>query len=376
MVDKTHYSYWETTVNELYSMIKPIVNAYMKEGITLTNRQLYYRLVGKNLIPNRDEVYKRICKFLTDLKYAGYIDWDAFEDRSRVPERKSQWDSVQDLIDSATKQYRLPRWQDQHYYIEVYCEKDAMDSVLRPITDKYHVYFGTNKGYTSSSTIYEIAQRVDEQLEEEKKVVLLYLGDHDPSGLDMVRDVEERITEMLMAWRYGLEPIDDYPRYLTREWIEDNFHVQHIALTYDQVEYHEPPPNPAKLDDPRSKKYVKQYGKISWELDAIEPKILIKLTEDAILEYIDIDKYNAWIEQEKEESKALIQFGEEMREDDLYKLTEKAKELGITTVGEIRSFHCGRVNGQCDCCDQINDDGKTCSLKKKRFEITIGKEVK
>lgn len=339
----------------------------MKEEITLTNRQLYYRLVGKDFIPNYLKVYKRLCKFLTDLKYGGYIDWDAIEDRSRVPEIKAEWETVQDLIDSAVESYRLPRWSNQEYYIELYCEKDAMDSVLRPTADKYHIYFGTNKGYTSSSTMYDTAERVNEKLDEGKDVVILYLGDHDPSGLDMVRDIEDRITEFIMAWRYGLDADSDYPKYLTEEWLEDHFHVEHIALTHKQVQKYNPPPNDAKLDDPRAKRYVNKYGEISWELDAIEPKILIELTENAILQYLDIDDYNEWIKKEKEDSKELVEFGQLLKDELIFELTDKAKGMALTSIRDVRTIHCGRVSKKCDCCNEVNEeDGKTCTLLKKK----------
>jgi hypothetical protein len=311
-IDKAQHSYWETTAHELYAHISNLVDAYMQKGISLSNRQLYYRLVGKELIPNFIEIYKRICKFLTDLKYGGYIDWDAIEDRGRVPKRKSQWKTVQDLIDSAIASYRLPRWKDQEYYIELYCEKEAMESVLRPIADKYHIYFGYNKGYSSSSTMYDIAKRIYNQLVDSKHVVLLYLGDHDPSGLDMVRDVEERIKEFLIAWQSAGEEDELYLQRF-KEHIDDMFYVEHVALTMNQVTQFNPPPNPAKVTDPRAKDYIKKYSNMSWELDSLEPEDLIQITESAILGYLDLDKYNKWIEREKKESKLLVDFGKSLK---------------------------------------------------------------
>ena len=153
---------WETDQAGLLQNILGIVDAFQSKGFKLTNRQLYYQLVSRDLIPNADKVYNRICTFLTDARYGGYIDWDAIEDRSRVPKKHSEWDSVQDLIRSACAQYRLPRWSDQDYYVELYCEKQAMESVLRPIADKYHIYFGYNKGYSSASTMYDLAKRIEE----------------------------------------------------------------------------------------------------------------------------------------------------------------------------------------------------------------------
>ena len=311
-IDKTHYSYWETTANHLYTHISSFVDAYMEKKIKLTNRQLYYRLVGKDLIPNFIEIYKRVCKFITDLKYGGYIDWVAIEDRGRVPKRKSQWNNIQDLIDTAVDSYRLPRWSNQEHYIELYCEKESMESVLRPIANKYHIYFGYNKGYSSSSTMYDTAKRVFEQLRKQKYIVLLYLGDHDPSGLDMVRDVEERIKEFLISWQSAGEE-DDYYLQRFKEHIDEMFYVEHVALTIKQVKKYNPPPNPAKVTDPRAKDYISTYGQVSWELDSIEPEILMELTEKAILQYLDIDKYDKWIKQEVKDSKSLVDFGKSLK---------------------------------------------------------------
>ena len=312
-VDNTHFSYWETTANTLYTHLSNTVDAYMKKGIKLSNRQLYYRLVGKDLIPNFIEIYKRVCKFLTDCRYGGYLDWDAIEDRGRVPKRKPQWNTVQDLIDSAVNSYRLPRWKNQKNYVELYCEKEAMDSVLRPIADKYHIYFGYNKGYCSASTIYDTAKRVYEQLQEGKYIVLLYLGDHDPSGLDMVRDVEDRIKEFLIAWQSEGEE-DSFYLQRFKDHIDDMFWVEHVALTTEQIKQYNPPPNPAKFTDPRANEYISVHGEISWELDSLEPELLMQLTEDAILQYLDVDKYNKIVEQENIEIKKLVDFGETLKD--------------------------------------------------------------
>lgn len=287
---------WTKNQSELAGEICGIVDVYMAEGYCLTVRQLYYQLVARDLIPNAMDVYKRVCTFITDLKYIGLIDWNAIEDRGRPTTRPSQWEDINGLIKSALNSYRLPRWDDQDYYIEVYCEKQAMESVLQPIAAKYHVYFGVNKGYSSSSAMYSIAKRVEEQINLDKEVIMLYLGDHDPSGLDMVRDIQKRVCEFLRL-----------------EVDNDLFNVRQIALNQEQIKLYNPPSNPARITDPRAKWYLKQFGKRSWELDALEPKVLAQITEDAILEYLDEDKYNEWIEREQEEAEKLRKFGESIK---------------------------------------------------------------
>jgi hypothetical protein len=303
---------WTTSQKGLLANIILIVKNYMNQGITLTNRQLYYQLVSKDIIPNADKVYKRICTFLTDARYAGLIDWEAIEDRGRVPSKHSEWENIKELIESAVASYRLPRWQDQDIYVELYCEKQAMESVLKPVADKYHIYFGVNKGYSSASTMYDLAQRVKAQLSEGKKVVILYLGDHDPSGLDMIRDIETRIKEFVQG---GDEPVSIG---------DDDVNIIQLALNMAQIRQYNPPPNPAKISDPRAKWYISEYGNKSWELDALEPKVLINIAEEGIQEYLDADLYNAWIEREKKEKKALEDFGDSLLKKE-YKKKEKRK---------------------------------------------------
>lgn len=292
--------YWIQDAKELFSWVDTIVNQFQGYKIRLTNRQLYYQLVGKDWIPNKMEVYKRICTFITDCRYGGLIDWEAIEDKGRTPTMHIEFEDIKERIEVALYNFRLKRWSNQHYYVELYCEKQAGETVLKPIAEQYHIYFGYNKGYNSAGSMYELSKRIAEKIEEGKEVRILYFGDHDPSGLDMVRDIKDRITEFL-------EEGQDY--------IEPNFEVIPIALSEEQIKKYKCPPNPAKFSDPRAKKYIEKFGEISWELDSLNPLVLRKLAENGIREFCDIDKYNAWIEREKEESKLLTQFAEKIVKD-------------------------------------------------------------
>lgn len=278
----------------LFNSIVNTINTYDELGLKLTNREIYYQLVKENAIPNVMEVYKRLCVFLTDARYAGLIDWDAIEDRSRSAEMHSEWEDVEDLIASAVASYRLQRWKEQEYYVEMYCEKEAGEGKLKPVSDKYHIHFGANKGYSSASMMYEMSKRLKEQLQNHKKVIILYFGDHDPSGLDMIRDIKDRLTEFLEAD----VDLEEHP-----------FEVVPIALNRKQITQYNCPPNPAKITDPRAKWYIEKYGKVSWELDALAPDVLIRLAESAIQQYIDLDAYNAIIQREKKEIQDLREYG-------------------------------------------------------------------
>jgi hypothetical protein len=170
-----------------------IIAEYSVVGLRLTARQLYYQFVARDIIPNTPAEYKKLTALLTDARYAGLVDWDAIEDRGRVPERPSEWTSIQGLVAGALRAYRLPRWAGQGKRVELWVEKQALAGVLQPLAWRFHATLMVNKGYSSASAMHEAAERLIDAGEPEN--VILYLGDHDPSGEDMVRDIGDRLRE-------------------------------------------------------------------------------------------------------------------------------------------------------------------------------------
>lgn len=280
----------------LLAKVCAIIEEYQAQNIKMTLRQLYYQLVARGIIANQLKEYSKLSALLTDARYNGIVDWEAIEDRIRVPVMHAQWKDVAGLIDSAKHSYRLPRWVGQEYYIELFSEKDALSSVLAPIANKWHIHFCVNRGYTSASAMYDLSKRVKRQVIAGKKVVILYLGDHDPSGLDMVRDIQDRLNEFLQY--------------------RGDVKVKLIALTMAQVNEYNPPPNPAKITDPRARAYIEEHGNVSWEVDALRPEVMIKLVDETVQSYIDLDKMNVIIEKEKKDMEQVEDFANELVEGD------------------------------------------------------------
>jgi hypothetical protein len=175
------------------------------------------------------------------------------------------------------------------------CEKDALSQVLYRVTSKFHIPLIVNRGYSSCSAMYSAYERFKTQIDD-RPVVILYMGDHDPSGLDMVRDITERMQE------FGLDfqAIDGLQA--------GEFGVAHVGLTPEQVAQYNPPPNPAKIKDPRAKNYILKYGNTSWELDALPPKVLGELITGWIEGLIDPDIYQAALDAEKSDKVKLNDF--------------------------------------------------------------------
>ena len=293
------------------AVINSIIREYQNQGYVLTLRQLYYQLVSRDIIPNKLPEYAKVSKLLKEGRMAGIVDWDAIEDRLRQPYTPSAWETAKDILSATISQFQVPRMKGQSNYLEVWVEKDALSGVLKRVTSKYHVPILVNRGYSSASAMYDSYNRFKEAIENKQRVTILYLGDYDPSGIDMIRDIRDRITEF-MAGSSEVEDLwnedEDYSLDTIESFIEDRFTIKPIALTLEQIQEYNPPPNPAKITDPRSGKFIAELGKTSWEVDALKPEVLHSLLEDEIQYLIDMDLYNERVEMEQEQKDILIGF--------------------------------------------------------------------
>jgi len=261
-----------------------IIYSYSRQGLRLTLRQLYYQFVSKALIPNEEKSYKNLGSIISKGRLAGLIDWDAIEDRMRQPQMPPQFPNIRTLVEGALGAYRLPRRKGQEFYVELWVEKDALAGVLAPIARKFHITLMVNRGYSSSSAMYESAKRIEGEMAEDGSecAIIFYLGDLDPSGEDMVRDIQDRLS---MFGSYA--------------------EVRKLALTMDQVQQYNPPPNPTKLSDSRAKAFVEKYGHSSWEVDALPPTALRDIIEDVLEIHTDQELVDRVIEKENEDKKLL-----------------------------------------------------------------------
>ena len=267
----------------LLEHIETILNEYEGMGYRLTLRQLYYQLVSRDIIANKISEYNRLGNVVSRGRLAGIIDWSMIEDRVRRPVHNTHWDSPSHILNRAKDSYYRSKWEDQNNYIEVWCEKDAVSNILEPVCSQYDVLFMANRGYSSQTAMYNGYQRFDMAAAESKNIHLFYFGDHDPSGIDMVEDIQKRLGLFL----YG-DP-DDIFNQVTR-----------VALNMDQILQYNPPENPAKTTDSRYQKYVEKYGESSWELDALDPGVLSELVKDSILDYCDMEIFDTIIDLENE----------------------------------------------------------------------------
>lgn len=247
------------------------LSGLQQQGYRVSLRQLYYIGVTQNLYPNTTAAYKNLGKLISEARLAGWIDWDAIEDRGRRPVETQFWESPLDIMVKATEMFKINKWLDQPVHVEVMVEKSALEGIMIPVCREFEVPFHANKGYSSSSALYELGKSLQERaVVGRKRVVIIYAGDHDPSGCAMSQDVLERL----------------------QLFSQSQITVMRVALNMPQIERYNPPPQFSKESDTRTPAYIARYGTDKcYELDALPPRALAGIVRAAIKHHIDPDKW-------------------------------------------------------------------------------------
>lgn len=252
---------------DIINTANDIIEEYQDDGMTLTLRQLYYQFVARDILSNTQKSYSRLGRIINDGRMNGLVDWSVIEDRTRFLRGNANWNSPYDLLDYYAPNFTIDMWKGQDYKVEVWIEKDALVGVIEDVCQNNDVDYFACRGYVSQSELYKAGRRIYRRKTFGQKTVVIHLGDHDPSGIDMTRDNHQRLEL----------------------FSEGEVIVHRIALNEDQINQYNPPPNPAKLTDSRAKNYIKNFGYQSWELDALEPRVMRELIQSKINEFKDLD---------------------------------------------------------------------------------------
>lgn len=254
----------------------------------VTIRQLYYRLLSKGIIKNSISSYNTLIRELVKARRDGRIPYEAFEDRTRHSIEGAypnpQYDDEKDLFKSAietyenseedaleslkcsSRDYGLPFWWEQPIYTEVWVEKQALNNLFEPITEKYRVTFVPCRGYPSLSLLYDCSKRL-RIVPSYRKIHILYFGDFDVRGINIMENIDRSLND-----EFGIRA-----------------NLIRYALTKEQIDQYQLPPAPTKKTDTMARGWIETQGDVAWELDALEPNILEAIIENTIKEQINFD---------------------------------------------------------------------------------------
>ncbi len=242
----------------------------------LTLRQIYYRLVAAGFIANTRSKYNDLSKVIKQMRLDGMLPWSAMEDRVRRLSEKRGFEDADQFIrqdlDNFLEGYTRCLVQDQERHIELWCEKDALSQVFEKVAWPYCLRVVTCRGYQSMTFLKAYADRAKTAMANGQAPVVLYFGDLDPSGVQMFEAAQQTLEDELGVSgveyvRVGLTPA----------------HVTAFNLPHS--------PDALKWTDVRADRYVKRFGEVAVELDALHPETLEIMAREAIEGFLDMDLF-------------------------------------------------------------------------------------
>jgi len=265
-----------------------IILEELEEFKPLTLRQIYYQLVGKNFIKNNKSQYGMLSQLIKHARLDGYILWTDIEDRVRSYHDLSGWtdgdEYVSVSLDRFLSNYHRDLTLSQDVYLEIWIEKDALSSIFTRVASQYTVPVVVCRGFSSVSFLNDYKMRLSTS--QARRPVLLYFGDFDPSGVEMLKSMEITLRDELKV-----------------EGIE----FKRIALQKEDIDFYKLPHSPEALkkNDTRAKKHIAMYGELAVELDALPPSVLQNKIKMAIENELDMDLFMEEKETEASESSRL-----------------------------------------------------------------------
>lgn len=295
-----HFNFRDDRI-ALIERINKVIDEFGLMGIHhLSVRQIYYQLVGQGDENNAGE-YNKVGAAIDDGRMAGLIAWDIIEDRNRAMMGLETFENPTEKLKTVLRGYNIDMWQTQEWRPYVLVEKAALEGVIGSICNELRVDYMATRGYNSQSEMWRLAQRCISALGKGQRPIIFYLGDLDPSGWDMTRDVTERLEIFV-----GTPVI-----------------VQRLALNMNHIEQYNPPPNYVKATDSRSEGYRRLFKTDDcWELDALNPLVIQELISDALLAIRDEKKWDEMLAQEAE---------------DIREIKDSMEEIGI--VADVTPEH-------------------------------------
>lgn len=255
----------------------------------MTVRQVYYALFSQGIVKNSKKDYNQVMNALVKGRQIGIIPWNWVEDRLRRPRHVGMWDDLPSFMEAVKRSYRRDIWQTQEDYFEFWLEKDALSGIFQDILDDYGITLNVGRGYDGWSSLKNASDRYTD-----KEVTILYYGDFDPSGEDMVDSMRKRLAF------FGCFP-----------------DIKKLAITKEDIEEFDLPPEPGKLSDSRSAGFEAKHGElIQVELDALPISELRRRIKQSIEDHLDMDAYNACRDEEEEEDERLAKIVDRMKKED------------------------------------------------------------
>ncbi len=296
---------FSATTLETLDKANEIVAEYAAQGLVMSLRQLYYQFVARGLAPNQKQFYKNLSYILVEARMTGLMDWRAIEDMTRFLRGRTHYDTPSDAVAYLVHGYGEDLWTEQKKRFEVWIEKDSLLGTIAKVCNELDVGYFSCRGYTSCTELWKASQRLLNYPQND--VTVIHMGDHDPTGIDATRDIQDKLDIFTGG----------------------KVKVLRIALTKKQIRKYKPPPFEAKVKDSRYKEYRAKHGNTCWELDSLPPDKLAGLVRETMEPHI-IKKRMKEAKKRQEDNRDLLRLLTE-HEDSWHRLPE-IKELNDARI--------------------------------------------
>lgn len=257
-----------------------------------TVRQIYYLGIGtlweKDSGGSR-KVYNTVCRLIGEMRETEMLPWGWIADNTRWFRKRTMFNSPEHILQSVASTYRRDLWARQPIHVEVWCESDSIAGVLDDITVPAGLALFPCRGQSSKTFVYEATQSYRNL---HKPVVILYVGDWDPTGLAIPFSIEDRMGRYSVGAGLDVE-------------------LRRVAVTAEDVASGQFISHSVNANDPNYRRFVAHCElmelapQTAVEVEAVPPDQLRQRLEDAIDELVDGRVWNAALAAEQSERELL-----------------------------------------------------------------------
>lgn len=276
-------------------------------------RHLYYRMTNPRLkvhVDKTDSGYDKIKDMAKMMRRTGKIPWNYIVDDSRSSSGGDYGTTPEEFVKDFGTGFAKALWADSEYHVEIWCESRSIAAVLRPMSLKYGIEMSPTVGFASDSFIYYGSERMKDELEKGKHVMIIYIGDYDPSGVLIDLDTKKKLMHHISggSWanfdktKSDAEQCEEY---------EDlyNFSFYRIAITEEQIKEYDLPTKNRKETEKRVPDLLRTV-----EAEAMPVEDMLKITEKMIKRVLNERAFAIHALVEKEQSDQFIRYGKIMEE--------------------------------------------------------------
>jgi hypothetical protein len=257
-------------VVELLDTVQGILREYRAQ-LPMTNRQIFYRLVGAHGYDKTEQAYARLCEYLNRARRASIIPFSSIRDDGTDSLGGPGWNSPAQFWSSVrytAEGYAHNETDGQPFYCELWVEAGGMLPQAAAVANPYGITSYTAGGFNGLTDKYETAERLARQ---DKPVIIFHVGDYDPSGCAIIDSLASDVGAF----------VGELNRWQEIDW-------RRIAVTPGQIARFRLPTAPQKRTDVRGEQMPDTV-----QAEALPPDVLAAEIDSAISEVIDQDALEA-----------------------------------------------------------------------------------